>query len=78
MSLKDDSMASITSFIAATNESVSQLGNMPDMSVSGIYALSTLMVLYLSPSAQHEKAYRDLVAYVDEGNALTLDQVLKT
>ena len=47
------------------------------MSLSEIYALAALMGLYLSPSTRHERAYRDLMTFIDEDNALTLEEVLK-
>ena len=47
---QDDSTAAFISYITAINESVSQLDNMPAMSVSDIYALVTLMGLHLSSS----------------------------
>jgi hypothetical protein len=42
-----------------------------------IYALAALMGLHLSSSARYEIAYRDLMTYIDEGHAITLEQVLK-
>ena len=35
------------------------------------------MGLHLSSSPRHERAYRDLMTFIDEGNALTLEEVLK-
>ena len=32
---------------------------------------------HLSPSARHERAYRDLMTFIDEDKALTLEEVLK-
>ena len=75
MTLKDDFTAAFTAYIAAVKESVSQLDKMPAMLVSDIYALVTLMGLHLSSSDRHEKVYCDLIAHVDEGNALTLEKV---
>ena len=48
---------------------------MPDMSVRDVFSLATLMGLYLSPASGHQKAYKELLAYVDAGHALTLDDV---
>ena len=42
------------------------------MTISEIYALAALMGLHLSESSRHERAYRDLMTFIDEGNALTL------
>jgi hypothetical protein len=75
LTFKDDSTAVFTTYIATVNESASQLGNMPPMSITDIYALVTLMGLHMSSSDRHEKAYRELIAYVDEGNAITLEKV---
>ena len=47
------------------------------MSLSEIYAFTAIMGLHLSPSARHERAYSDLMTLIDEGNALTLEEVLK-
>jgi hypothetical protein len=35
------------------------------------------MGLHLSPSARHDRVYRDLMTLIDEGNALPLEEVLK-
>jgi hypothetical protein len=40
-------------------------------------ALAALMGLHLSSSARYERAYRDLMTYIDEGHDITLEQVLK-
>ena len=68
----DDSPAACTAYIASINTSVSQLGQ--DMSVHDVFAV-TLMGLYISPASGHQKGYKELLAYVDAGNALTLDDV---
>jgi hypothetical protein len=75
LTFKDDSTAAFTAYIAVVNESSSQLSNMPPMSITDIYALVTLMGLHLSSSDHHEKAYHELIAYVDEGNSLALEKV---
>jgi hypothetical protein len=36
------------------------------------------MGLYLSDAHGHQKAYKDLIAFIDEGNELTLDKVQNT
>jgi hypothetical protein len=77
MSIQDDSTATFTKYIARLNESLAQLATVKPMSISEIYALAALMGLHLSPSARHERAYRDLMTFIDEGNALTLEEVLK-
>jgi hypothetical protein len=48
---------------------------MNDMSVRDVFALVILMGLFLSTASGHQKAYTELLAYVDAGNALTLDDV---
>ena len=48
---------------------------MPDLSIRDVFALVTLMGLYLSDASGHQKAYKELLAHVDAGNALTLDDV---
>ena len=77
MSIKDDSTATFTKYIAGLNESLAQLATVKPMSLSEIYALAALMGLYLSPSTRHERAYRDLMTFIDEDNALTLEEVLE-
>jgi len=71
LAFKDDSPAACTDYMALINTSVSQLGHMPHMSVRDVFALATLMGLYLSPASGHQKAYKELLAYVDAGHALT-------
>jgi hypothetical protein len=44
------------------------------MSLSEIYALASFMGLHLSSSPRHESAYSDLMTFIDEGNALTLEK----
>jgi hypothetical protein len=77
MSIPDDSTATFTKYIARLNESLAQLATVKPMSISEIYALATLMGLHLSSSVRHERAYHDLMSFIDEGNALTLEEVLK-
>ena len=77
MSIHDDSTATFTKYIACLNESLAQLATVKPMSISEIHALVALMGLHLSPSARHERAYRDLMTFIDEVNALTLEEVLK-
>ena len=45
---------------------------MPAMSVSDVFSLVTLMGLYLSDASDHQKAYKELLAYVDTRNVLML------
>ena len=40
-----------------------------------VYALVTLMGIYLSDSSGHQKASKKLLAHVDDGHALTLEMV---
>ena len=75
LAFTDDSPAACTGYIASINTSVSQLGHMKDMSVRDVLALVTLMGLYISTASGHQKAYKELLAYVDAGNTLTLDDV---
>ncbi len=77
MSIQDDSTATFTKYIARLNESLAQLATVKLMSISEIYVLAALMGLHLSPSVRHERAYRDLMTFIDEGNVLTLEEVLK-
>jgi hypothetical protein len=77
MSIQDDSTATFTKYMARLNESLAQLATVKSMSLSEIYALAALMGLHLSSSPRHERAYRDLMTFIDEGNALTLEEVLK-
>ena len=80
MSLKDDTTEAFTKYmalLALLNESLAQLSTVKPMALSEIYALDALMVLHLSESSRHECAYSDLMTYINEGNALTLEEVLK-
>jgi hypothetical protein len=45
------------------------------MTVPDVYTPVTLMDLYLSEAFYHQKAYKELLAHVDDGHALTLDKV---
>ena len=45
------------------------------MTVQNVYALVTLMGLYLSEASGRQKAYKELLAHIDDGHALTLDKV---
>ena len=74
MSIQDDSTPMFTKYIARLNKPLTQLATVKPMSVSEIYALASLMELHLSSSARH---VRDLTTFIDEGNALTLEEVLK-
>jgi hypothetical protein len=73
--LTDDSPEACTEDIARINTSVSQLGHLNAMSVRDVFALVILMGLFLSMAPGHQKAYKELLAFVDAGNALTLDDV---
>ena len=41
-----------------------------------MFALVSLMGLYLSEAYGHPKVYKELIAYVDDGHELTLDKFL--
>ena len=73
--LTDDSPEACSDDITRINTSVSQLSHLQDMSVRDVFALVILMGLYLSTASGHQKAYKELLAYIDAGNALTLDDV---
>jgi hypothetical protein len=45
------------------------------MTVTDVYAIVILMGLYLSETSGHHKAYKERLAHVDDGHALTLDKV---
>ena len=45
------------------------------MTVQDVYALVTLMGLYLSEASGHQKAYKEFLAHIDDGHALTLDKM---
>ena len=68
-------MAAVTDYIASVNASASQLSHVEPMTVPDVYALVTLMGLYLSDASGHQKAYKELLAYIDDGHALTLEKV---
>jgi hypothetical protein len=60
LGFKDDSTAAATAYIASVNASASQLSHMQPMTVPAVYALVTLMGLYLSEASCHQKAYKEL------------------
>ena len=68
-------MASATAYIASVNASASQLSHVQPMTVQDVYALVTLMGLFLSEASGHQKAYKELLDYIDDGHALMLDKV---
>ena len=53
-------MASDLDYIASVNASTSQLSHVQSMTVQDVYALVTLMGLYLSEASGHQKAYNEL------------------
>jgi hypothetical protein len=68
MSIQNDSTATFTKYIDRLNESLAQLATVKPMSLSEIYALASLMGLHHSSSENDERAYRDLMTFIDEGN----------
>ena len=54
-------------YIASVNASASQLSHVHPMTVQDVYALVTLMGLYLSEASGHQKAYKELLAHIDDG-----------
>jgi hypothetical protein len=72
LNFKNDSMASVVDYIASVNASASQLSHVQPMTVQDVYALVTLIGLYLSEASCHQKAYKELLAHIDDGHALTL------
>jgi hypothetical protein len=77
MSLTGDTTEEFTKYMARLNESLAQLSTVKPLALSEIYALASLMGLHQSASSRHERAYPELVTNINEGNALTLDEVLK-
>ena len=75
LGFKDDSDDATTDYITSINSGTSQLSNMQPMTVSGIYALVTLMGLHLFDPSDHQKAYKELLTYIDQGNFLKIEQV---
>jgi hypothetical protein len=59
----------------SVNDSVSQLSHVQPMTVQDVYTLVTLMGLYLSEASGHQKAYKVLLAHIDNSHALTFDKV---
>ncbi len=45
------------------------------MTVQHVYALVTLMGLYLSEASGHQKAFKELLAHIDDGHSLMLEKV---
>jgi hypothetical protein len=75
LGFKNDSMASALDYINSVNASAFQLSHVQPMTVQDVYALVTLMGLYLSEASGHQKAYKKLLAHIDDGHALTIDKV---
>ena len=75
LGFKDDSTTAATAYIDSVNASASQPSHVQPMTVPDVYALVTLMGLYLSEASGHQKAYKELLAHIDEGHVLTLDKV---
>jgi hypothetical protein len=75
LNFKNDSMASVLDYIASVNASASQLSHVQPMTVQDVYALVTLMGLYLSEASGHQKAYKELLTHINDGHALTIDTV---
>ena len=48
LGFKHDSTATCTDYIVSINTSVSELGHMPNLSIPDVFAVVTLMGLYLS------------------------------
>ena len=67
LNFKTDSMVSALDYIASVNFSASQLSHVQPMTVQDcnkdVYALVTLMGLYLSEASCHQKAYKELLAH---------------
>jgi hypothetical protein len=55
----------LLAYIASVNASASQLSHVQPMTVQDVYALVTLMGLYLSEASGHQKAYKELLAHID-------------
>jgi hypothetical protein len=72
---KNESTASVTAYIASFKVFASQLDHVEPMTVQDVYALVTLMGLYLSEASGHQKAYKEFLAHIDDGHAFTLDKV---
>ena len=70
---KDDSTPAATAYMTSVNPSASQLSHVQPMTVPDVYALVTLMGLYLSEASGHQKAYKELLSHVDDGHTLTLE-----
>jgi hypothetical protein len=70
VSIEDDTTAGFTQYMARLNESLAQLSTVKPMVLSEIYALAAEL-------SRHESSYSDLVTFIDEGNALTLKEVLR-
>ena len=77
MSLNDDTTEEFTKYMARLNESLAHLSTVQPMALSEIYALGALMGLHQSALSRHERAYSELMTYINESNAITLDEVLK-
>ena len=77
MSLHGDTTEEFTKYMGRLNESLAQLSTVQPMALSEIYALGALIGLHQSGLSRHERAYRELMTYINEGNAITLDEVLK-
>ena len=75
LKLKDDFSAAGCDYIERVNTSVSQLAKLQNLTVPDVYVFVSLMGLYLSDASSHQKAYKELITYINDGNELTLDKV---
>ena len=72
-----DSEADFVTWMDKVNTAHAQLQGVPPMSMSDLFALVALVGMDRSKHGRYQKAYRELIADIDAGNAVSLDKVLQ-
>ena len=72
-----DSEADFVTWMDKVNTAHAQLQGVPPMSMSDLFALVALVGMDRSKHGRYQKAYRELIADIDAGNAVSLDKVMQ-
>ena len=72
-----DSEADFVPWMDKVNTAHAQLQGVPPMSMSDLFALVALVGMDRSKHGRYHKAYQELIADIDAGNAVSLDKVLQ-
>ena len=72
-----DSEADFVPWMDKVNTAHAQLQGVPPMSMSDLFALVALVGMDRSKHGRYQKAYQELIADIDAGNAVSLDKVMQ-